>query len=206
MTAQPSRVEVAEFMNADEFLLYTSNDRKIELIQGVLWVHTPPLDIHERVNLFLLRLLGEYVEQHDLGHVRGSRTAVRLSSANVFEPDVLFIANEREHLIQERGVMGASDLVVEILSASTAQHDRGAKFDGYERAGVRELWLVDPYGPAGTEFFQRQEDTLRPVMPDPAGWLDSVALPGFRLQTRWLWPQEKFIPVRQALAEMEASH
>lgn len=147
-------------------------------------------------------MLSEFVELHNLGEVRGSRTAVRLSEAHVFEPDVLFVARARENLITERGVMGAPDLVVEILSAATAVFDRGDKFRAYERYGVQEVWLIDPYGPAGTEFYQRQGEFLRPVAVDAAGWLVSTAVAGFRLQMAWLWPGKKFIPVQQALAAM----
>jgi Uma2 family endonuclease len=204
MLAQLSRVEIAERMTADEFFEYALDDTCAELIHGVYVVSPPPLDSHERENLFLLRLISEFVEIHKLGEVRGSRTAVRLADDQVFEPDVLFVAREREAIIEERGVFGPPDLVVEILSASTARYDRGDKFLIYDRAGVRELWLVDPYGPAGTEFFQRRDGRLQPVMPDADGWLVSAVLPGFRLQTVWLWPQERFIPIREALQAMTA--
>lgn len=199
---QSGRLETLERMTADEFFLYAPEDQPCELIDGVLRMSPPPLDTHERQNLSLLRLLSEFVELHNLGEVRGSRTAVRLSEAHVFEPDVLFVARARENLITERGVMGAPDLVVEILSAATAVFDRGDKFRAYERYGVQEVWLIDPYGPAGTEFYQRQGEFLRPVAVDAAGWLVSTAVAGFRLQMAWLWPGKKFIPVQQALAAM----
>lgn len=202
MLAQPSRVEIADRMTADEFFRYAPDTEKAELIDGVLLVFPPPSDSHEKEQGFLFTLIRIYVEMFDLGEVRGSRTAVRLADDQVYEPDVLFVSQARADLVTERGVMGAPDLVVEILSASTAAHDRGAKFHGYDRAGMRELWLIDPYGPAGTEFYQRAGDRLQPVMPDADGWLASVALPDFRLQTKWLWPQQKFIPIREALAAM----
>jgi Uma2 family endonuclease len=204
MLAQASRVEIAERMTAEEFFQYAPDNQKAELIDGVLHMSPPPLDGHEREQGFLFTLIRLYVELFELGEVRGSRTAVRLSDDNVFEPDILFVAAARAQIIQERGVMGAPDLVVEILSASTAVYDRGVKFHAYDAAGVRELWLIDPYGPAGTEFFQRRDGRLRPVMPAADGWLASPALPGFRLQTAWLWPRDKFIAVRAALAALGA--
>ncbi len=199
---QSGRLETLERMTADEFFLYAPEDQPCELIDGVLYMSPLPFDTHERQQGFLFTLLRLYAEAHDLGEVRGSRTAVRLSEAHVFEPDILFVARAREELITERGVMGAPDLVVEILSAATAVFDRGDKFRAYERYGVQEVWLVDPYGPAGTEFYQRQGEFLRPVAVDAAGWLVSTAVAGFRLQMAWLWPGKKFIPVQQALAAM----
>lgn len=198
-----SRVEVEERMTADDFLRFGPDD-KADLIEGVIVVSPPPLDIHERVVIFLLRLITEYVELKDMGEVRGSRTAVVLDDEHVFEPDLLFVTHERAEIIKEKGVFGAPDFVIEIISAGTATYDRGAKFRVYGRAGVRELWLIDPYGPAGTEFYQLEGDRLRPIMPDEAGVVHSIALPGFKLNTAWLWPAEKFIPIREALRAMDA--
>ncbi len=197
-----SRVEVAERMTAREFFRHAPEDRKAELIDGVMIMPSSPSDKHERLQIFLLRLIGEFVEQHDLGQVQGSRTAVELAENQAPEPDLLFVAKDRAHIITNEGIFGAPDLVIEVLSASTASYDRGPKFRAYERAGVHELWLIDPYGPAGTEFFQRAGDILKPVMWDEKGIFVSRVLPDFRLNTNWLWANEKFIAVREALAEM----
>jgi Uma2 family endonuclease len=112
---------------------------------------------------------------------------VVISETDTYEPDILFVTKARASIISERQLLEAPDLVVEILSASTARYDRGPKLSGYASAGVRELWLIDPYGPAGTQFFQRQADRLVEVAP-VAGVLRSVVLPGFDLQVAWLWP------------------
>lgn len=200
-----SRVEVAERMTAKDFFRRAPEDRKAELIDGVMIMPSPATDAHERLQILLLRLIGEFAERLDLGAVRGSRTAVELADDQAPEPDVLFVAKERANIITDEGVFGPPDLVVEVLSASTAAYDRGAKFRAYERAGVRELWLIDPYGPAGTEFYQRQGSIFKPVMPDADGIIHSVALPGLKLQTAWLWPAEKFIAIAEALKQMGAA-
>jgi len=46
--------------------------------------------------------------------------------------------------IDDKGCNGAPDMIIEILSPSTAKHDRLLKFNKYQRAGVREYWIVDP--------------------------------------------------------------
>ena len=176
--------------------------RKAELIDGVLILFPSPLDVHERLYVFLLRLIGEYAERLDLGEVRGSRSAVKLAEDQVYQPDVLFVSRDRLSLFQRQGVFGPPDLVVEILSRSTAGYDRGTKLRTYDRAGVREVWLVDPTGPQGTEILQRQGLRLQPVTPGPDGVVRSIALPGFRLRLDWLWPEGRFIPVREAIESM----
>jgi Uma2 family endonuclease len=199
-----SRVEVAERMTAAEYWKVAPDEQKAELINGVLVMAPPPLHIHEKLYAFLFRLFGDYAEEHDLGEVHGSRTGVELASDQVYEPDLLFIAKDRLDIIQRHGVVGAPDLVIEILSASTAAYDRGDKLRTYERAGVRELWLVDPYGPAGTEFYQLADGRFLPIAPNAQGRLHSVALAGFWIDVTWLWPADRFITVRQALALIEA--
>jgi Uma2 family endonuclease len=200
-----TRVEVAERMTSEEFFRYAPEDQKAELIDGVMIVHSPPLVIHEKLQGFLYTLLRTYVEESDLGEVLGSRTPVELEAEQTYEPDILFVARERADIVETKGVFGAPDLVIEILSAGTVHHDRGSKFRAYERAGVRELWLIDPYGPAGTEFYQLQGKRFVPVMPDSDGILRSAAVPGFWIDVAWLWPAERFIPVRQALARISAA-
>jgi Uma2 family endonuclease len=150
-------------------------------------------------------LLQSYAEERDLGEALGSRTVVRLAPDQVPEPDILFVRKEGQEIIQDQGVIGAPDLVIEILSASTMHHDRGSKFHAYERAGIRELWLIDPYGPDGTQFFQRQGEQFVEVLPDVQSILHSVAIPGFWIDVRWLWPQQGFIPVRRALTAILAA-
>ena len=197
-----SRVEVAERMTAQDFFRLAPEDRKAELIDGVMVMSPPPTDRHERLVGFLYTLIRTHCEEHELGEVRGSRTAVELADDQAPEPDVLFVAKERANIITNAGVLGAPDLVIEVLSASTAAYDRGSKFHAYENAGVRELWLIDPYGPAGTEFYQQQGNKLKPIMPDGAGIVRCTALPGFSLHMAWLWPQDRFITVRDALNVM----
>jgi len=69
-------------------------------------------------------------------------TKLFLEGDNQFIPDGMIVCDKDK--IKEAGVYGAPDLVVEVLSPSTAKNDRGKKKDAYERAGVREYWIVNP--------------------------------------------------------------
>ena len=203
LVKEQNRVEVAERVTVEEFLRVAPENRKAELIDGVIIEPMPPLDIHESIQVFLLTLLRLYVDQHLAGEIRGSRTPVILNEQYAPEPDILFVSSERSEIIQRDGIHGAPDLVIEILSAGTAKNDRGAKFLAYEEAGVRELWLIDPYGAVGTNFYQLEKGSFRPVHPDSDGILNSATIPGFRLNVNWLWPgKERFIPLHKALEEI----
>jgi Uma2 family endonuclease len=69
---------------------------------------------------------------------------VILAEHEVFQPDILFVSNDRREIMTPANIQGAPDLVVEILSPSTRRNDRGHKLGVYSRCGVREYWIVDP--------------------------------------------------------------
>jgi len=86
-----------------------------------------------------------FLREHRLGHVYMAPLDVLFSDANVVEPDVLYVSEERLRGQQdERYLTVTPDLVVEVLSPSTKHVDRGAKRGLYERQGVTEYWLIDP--------------------------------------------------------------
>jgi Uma2 family endonuclease len=196
-------------MTAEEFFARLTEGRehehwKSELIDGVLILSPAPLEIHERLYGFLFHLAREYAERFDLGEIRGSRSAVKLAEDQIYQPDILFVSRDRIALFERDGIFGPPDLVIEILSRSTASKDRGAKLRTYDRTGVREVWLVEPTGPKGTEILQRQGLRLQPVKPGPDGVVESLALPGFKLRLDWLWPEGRFITVREAIDSMRS--
>jgi Uma2 family endonuclease len=69
---------------------------------------------------------------------------VHFSKQNIFQPDIIFIANDNLKLIEPKGFTGVPDLVIEILSPGTAQKDLGEKKNVYEQYGVKEYYAVDP--------------------------------------------------------------
>ena len=68
---------------------------------------------------------------------------VYIDDHNTFQPDLLFVSNDRQRILGERGVTGAPDVVVEVLSESTRRRDFNVKLPVYARNGVREAWMAD---------------------------------------------------------------
>ena len=131
-------------------------DRRYELLDGDLVVAPAPNLKHQRVLLALGMLLGRFVKKAGLGEVLLSPCDVVLSDTDVVQPDLLFISRGREHLVRNGdNVQGAPDLVVEILSPTTADRDRGYKRALYARHGVSEYWLIDPVAETVSVHLQR---------------------------------------------------
>jgi Uma2 family endonuclease len=129
--------------------------RRYEILLGELYVTPAPATKHQRISRNLGFLLHEHVTSRGLGEVLLAPIDVVLDPAGnpadraagartVVEPDLVFVATDRVQRIEERGIMGAPDLAVEILSPSTEAIDRGAKQQLYARYGVLHYWLVDP--------------------------------------------------------------
>jgi Uma2 family endonuclease len=116
-----------------------------QLIENNIVMSSPaPLDIHQKVLVEIHFQLLSLVKKKHLGETRVAPYDVYLGRKNVFQPDILFISNERLHLIEKNGLHGAPDLVIEILSPGTAKYDLEEKKDVYERFGVKEYWIVEP--------------------------------------------------------------
>jgi Uma2 family endonuclease len=122
----------------------TPDDERYELINGSLMMVPAPNRKHQRVLGKLYRELDRFTERHGLGEMYMAPFDVVLSDSDVVQPDLLYISRAREDRLTDKNVRGAPDLVIEILSPSTADKDLGTKHELYERHGVLEYWIVDP--------------------------------------------------------------
>ena len=122
---------------------HTPEDKRYELIDGDLIMVPAPRTAHQRNSRDIGFLLIEFARENDLGEVFIAPYDVVLSETDVVQPDILFVSNERSQIINEDNVRGAPDLVVEVLSPSTAQRDRTLKRTLYALHGVSEYWQAD---------------------------------------------------------------
>ncbi|MCY3544857.1 MAG: Uma2 family endonuclease [Chloroflexi bacterium] len=121
----------------------TPENKRYQLLDGELIMTAAPRRAHQRAGTKLVTRLDSYVEAHDLGEVYDAPFDVVFSDTDVVQPDLLFVSKERLYIINDDNVRGAPDIVIEILSPSTASIDRNFKRALYARHGVKEFWLVD---------------------------------------------------------------
>ena len=128
-----------DYLNAPE-------DRRYELLDGELTMTPAPGERHQSVAALLGWKLVQFATENGLGRVYPAPFDVVLSDTDVVQPDFLFVSNARAHIVTAANVRGAPDIVVEILSPSTAERDRTFKRTLYAMHGVNEYWLVDTAG------------------------------------------------------------
>jgi Uma2 family endonuclease len=118
--------------------------KRRELMNGELFVSPAPSPTHQDIVANVLVLVRGFAHQHGLGEAWTAPLDVIFSSIDVVQPDVVFLSNERRHLLTRRGIEGAPDLCVEVISRGTASRDRITKRALYARFGVLEYWILDP--------------------------------------------------------------
>jgi Uma2 family endonuclease len=124
--------------------LKTPDDERYELIEGELLMTPAPAMRHQRISGDLYSEVRIFVKENDLGNIFYAPCDVHLDNENVVQPDILFISKERMDIIGEKNIQGAPDLVIEIISESTAYRDLVQKKKLYARFGVKEYWIVIP--------------------------------------------------------------
>ena len=148
-----------------------NEDMHVEIINGELFMMATPSSRHQEISGELFRQLANFLEGKPC-KVYPAPFGVRLFEQDgdrpedvdtVVEPDISVICDRDK--VDARGCKGAPDLIVEILSPSTRRHDRLVKLDLYQRAGVREYWIVDPenrsvlvFLPDGNGSYRIRED------------------------------------------------
>jgi Uma2 family endonuclease len=133
----------AELLTVEDYRAMPEGSR-YQLVEGDLIMSPSPNRFHQRIVWNLSQLFGRHIAAHPVGEVCLAPFDVYLSEHDVVQPDVLFVARENLGIIAEDGIHGAPDLVIEVLSPATAQLDKKTKRRVYARAGVKEMWLVDP--------------------------------------------------------------
>lgn len=149
--------EKTQYTFAD--VLTWSEDERIEIINGeAVMMAPPPSSEHQEISMELSAQLHAYLKGKRC-KVYTAPFAVRLFEKDgdspedvdtMVEPDISVVCSPEK--IDKHGCNGAPDMIVEILSPSTQRHDRFTKFSLYQRAGVREYWIIDPSSRVAQSF------------------------------------------------------
>jgi len=134
-------------------------DESCQLINSELYMTPAPNPKHQRAIRLIYDSAAKNISE---GEFFFSPTDVFLDEKNVFQPDLLFISEDNKDIISERGIEGAPDLIIEVLSPSNAYLDRNIKKDIYFEKGVKEYWIVDLANQTLEIYTLAQKDKRKP--------------------------------------------
>jgi Uma2 family endonuclease len=186
-------------MSYEEYLSRFDESSHVEWVNGEAIVFMPPSMRHQEVSAFLIALLANFVGYFRLGKVYRAPTAMKLSpSGSSREPDILFVANEHLHRVQENRLLGPADLVVELISPESIARDRVEKFQEYQSAGVREYWIIDirPGYEHAAFWGLDQSGRFQRVPVGDDNIYRCAMIPNFWFNVTWLWQEETRDAVR----------
>ena len=124
-----------------DYCRFPDDGKRHEILDGEHHVNPAPRPPHQSLLARLVTQFETQVGERDL--VYTAPIDVQLSEVDILQPDLVVIAPGRRRIVAPAKIMGAPDLVVEVLSPSTETTDRGTKKERYARGGVREYWIVD---------------------------------------------------------------
>ena len=164
-------------MSADEYLQLPDDEFKYELVDGVVVLSPSPEPKHQQVLSEVIYQLKAYLRSHPAGSCY-PETDIRLDVKLVYRPELVFLRKERVRENWKR-IQCAPDLVLEVISPESRRYDAETKKGDYERFGVKEYWLIDPYQQMML-FYRLESGRFVEVQPQ-GDKLISEAVPGFIL-------------------------
>jgi Uma2 family endonuclease len=168
-----------------EFLEMFGPKDYVELIDGMVVERRLVQLDHEKLQGWLYIVLGLYVKARRLGILLGSRTAVEITEFRGRLPDLLFVRTERLGIVQQKGVFGAPDLVIEIVSPNDRASDVMSLETDYRTIGVPEIVFLDQPRRRVRVLRKRESGYAEEVL--TAGSLTVETMDGLQLQTEWLF-------------------
>jgi Uma2 family endonuclease len=171
----------------DDYAAIPDDGQRYEIVWGELYVMPAPSLLHQRIVLRLGALLYSLVARLGLGEVFVSPVDLKLAEDVTVQPDIVFVSREREAILTEANLSGAPDLVVEVLSPSTAAYDRATKGDVYAAFGVPHYWLLNPRGRSFEMYELCGGDYVLARHAAGEGTLESPLFPGLQIELRALF-------------------
>jgi Uma2 family endonuclease len=190
LTSLPSGEIVATEVSEDVYLTYFA-EHFYEYVGGSIIKMSPVSARHNAILAYFLHLFNVYFELNPVGQVRFQPFVMRLEGTKSFrEPDIQIILNKNPGELTDTAMIGPADLCIEIVSPESVMRDYGEKFLEYEKAGVREYWIIDPIRERCQFNRLNENGVYAAILPDEAGIIDTPLLPRLAFSVPTLWQEE----------------
>ena len=182
--------------------------RRGEWVDGEVIVFMTTTDRHRRIVTFLITVLNNYLGRLRAGELFSQDFELRTREGAAREPDIFVVLVPHLDRLETVRVVGAADLVIEVISPDSVKRDRRDKADEYATAGIPEFWLVDP---------REERETIEVLTLDPDGYyvaekpdangrIHSLILPGVWANAEWLaYGQELPDPMTLAMEMIQSA-
>ncbi len=185
----PSGEIVAVGVTAEDYLAQYAESFH-EWVSGVVIRMSPVSAQHDLLTAYLRHLLDAYFALRPVGQVRAQPFVMQLNTiGSIREPDLQIVLNNNPGKLTDTAMIGPADICIEIVSPESVARDYGNKFEEYEKAGVREYWIIDPIRQR-CQLNRLVEGVYAPVVPDDAGFYHTPLLPKLGLHVPTLWRSE----------------
>jgi len=174
-----------------KFLEWNGKEGWFEWVDGEVSEMSNPSLKHQRLSRFLTSILQFWAEAKKIGEVIPAPFQIKLDfRPSGRQPDIMFISNENFHRLEKQYVDGTADLIIEIVSPESLARDTQEKFEEYEKAGVKEYWIID-YRRRTANFYDLDENGKYKLLHLSAeGKFESRVIEGLWIETDWLWQEE----------------
>lgn len=186
-------------LTAEKKKKYTDADYQLleegvpfQLINYDLVMSPSPIPIHQMISIRISQMMLNFLDDIDEDCFLASAPMdVKFDDGNVLQPDILYItAARRAEIVKER-IIGAPDLVIEILSPTNAYYDLRQKKDIYEKYGVKEYIIVDPVLQNADLYALKDGAYYLHQRSEKTELLNSLVIPGFSFDLNRVFKQPK---------------
>ncbi len=162
----------------EDYATLPDDGQRYEIVNGVLVMAPAPTPEHQSIAVRIAYYMFPHVDLAGIGRLLPSPIDVELGPKQVFQPDVVVILNAHLDRIAAKRIIGAPDLVVEVVSPSSGVMDRIAKYAVYAHAGVPEYWIVKPESRTVEVFVLEDGEYRSPGIFTGRATLPSRVVPG----------------------------
>lgn len=171
------KITYADYLKIDD-------NNRYEIFHGELCMVPAPSTNHQSVSRNLEFLIWNFVKQKRLGEVFYAPVDVVFDDDEVFQPDIVFIKSENQSIIGKNAIQGVPDLIVEIVSPSSAFYDTVEKKEVYGKYGVKEYWLVFPDEKVIEIFISGKEGYVEFCKSKKKGMVKSNVMEGLEIDSK----------------------